>query len=319
MPKMRYDLNFRAVQMIERLTSSIDDFRVREISVEDARVLDFGVKTEGGLDAGQALAEICMAGLGWVSILPGEIGGATCPQVFVTTDHPVAACLFSQYAGWQVSTEGFLAMGSGPMRAAYAREPMFTTLDYREEATDVVGVLEGRKLPDGNAVRYLCERVGVTSEKLFLLIAPTASQAGTVQIVARSVETALHKLFELGFDVRQVRSACGSAPLPPVAADDMTAIGRTNDAILYGARVTLWVRAKDSVLAEIGPSVPADSSSAFGKPFLQVFEEAGRDFYKIDKHLFSPAEVTFCNLESGKVHRFGRVVPEILRRSFGID
>jgi methenyltetrahydromethanopterin cyclohydrolase len=319
MPKNRYDLNFRAAQLVERLTSSIDDFRVRELRVEDARLLDFGVKAEGGLDAGQALAEICMAGLGWVSILPGDVGGATCPQVFVTTDHPTAACLFSQYAGWQISTEGFFAMGSGPMRAVYAREPLFATLDYREEATDVVGVLEGRKLPDENAVRYLCERIGVTSERLLLLIAPTASQAGTVQIVARSVETALHKLFELGFDVRAIRSACGSAPLPPVARDDMTAIGRTNDAILYGARVTLWVRGQDSALAAIGPKVPADSSAAFGKPFLQIFEEAGRDFYKIDRHLFSPAEITFCNLDSGKVHRFGRVVPEILRRSFGID
>ena len=86
----------------------------------------------------------------------------------------------------------------------------------------------------------------------------------------------------------------------------MAAIGRTNDAILYGARVTLWVRGDDAALAAIGPKVPANSSPAFGKPFAEVFEAAGRDFYKIDPHLFSPAEITFCNLDTGKVQRFGK-------------
>jgi methenyltetrahydromethanopterin cyclohydrolase len=315
---MKYELNQRARQLIERVASSPAEFRVRESSVQDARIFDFGIRAEGGLDAGQALAEICMAGLGWVSILPGDVAGVAWPHVFVTTDHPTAACLYSQYAGWQIATEGFFAMGSGPMRAAYAHEELYAKLDYREVSSEVVGVLEGRKLPNAAVVRYICERTGVTSDKLCLLIAPTASQAGNVQVVARSIETALHKLLELGFDVRQIKSACGSAPLPPVAADDMAGIGRTNDAILYGARVTLWVRGEDSALAEVGPAVPACSSSAFGKPFLEVFEAAGRDFYKIDRHLFSPAEVTFCNLDTGKVHRFGRTEPDVLKTSFGI-
>jgi len=315
---MKYELNQRARQLLDRVASSPADFRVRESSVQDARIFDFGVRAEGGLDAGQALAEICMAGLGWASILPGDVGGLSWPHVFVTTDHPTAACLFSQYAGWQINTEGFFAMGSGPMRAVYAREDLFAKLEYREESSEVVGVLEGRKLPNGAVVQYICERTGVTSDKLCLLIAPTASQAGNVQVVSRSVETALHKLLELGFDVRQIQSACGNAPLPPVAADDMAGIGRTNDAILYGSRVTLWVRGPDSALTEIGPAVPACSSPAFGRPFLELFEEAGRDFYKIDRNLFSPAEVTFCNLDSGKVHRFGRTDPGVLKTSFGI-
>ncbi len=194
------------------MASSAAEFRVRESSVQDARIFDFGIRAEGGLDAGQALAEICMAGLGWASILPGDIGGLSWPHVFVTTDHPTAACLFSQYAGWQIKTEGFFAMGSGPMRAVYAREELFAKLDYREEPSEVVGVLEGRKLPNAAVVQYLCERTGVTSDKLCLLIAPTASQAGNVQVVARSVETALHKLLELGFDVRQIQSAAGAPP-----------------------------------------------------------------------------------------------------------
>jgi methenyltetrahydromethanopterin cyclohydrolase len=315
---MRYDLNLRAAQLVERVAASADDFRVRASTVEEAQILDFGVRAEGGLDAGQALAEICMAGLGWVSIQSCELLDLSWPHVFVTTDHPVASCLLSQYAGWQVSVDRYFAMGSGPMRAAYAREAVFSRLDYREQPGEVVGILEGRKLPDASVVRYLCERTGVTSDRLRILVAPTASQAGSLQIAARSIETALHKLFELGFDVNQIKSACGNAPLAPVAADDMAAIGRTNDAILYGARVTLWVRGDDVALAALGPKVPANSSPAFGKPFAEVFEQAGRDFYKIDPHLFSPAEITFCNLDTGKVQCFGKIQPEILRTSFGL-
>ena len=40
-------------------------------------------------------------------------------------------------------------------------------------------------------------------------------------MVARSVETALHKLHELKFDLNQIVSAFGTAPLPPVATKDL--------------------------------------------------------------------------------------------------
>jgi methenyltetrahydromethanopterin cyclohydrolase len=163
----------------------------------------------------------------------------------------------------------------------------------------------------------VAEMCGLASDRLTLLVAPTASQAGTVQIVARSVETALHKLLELGYDVRRVESGLGIAPLPPVAGDDLAAIGRTNDAILYGAEVTLWVRDSDDALAAVGPQVPSCASADHGRTFAEIFADYGHDFYKIDPLLFSPAVVTLINLSSGRVHRFGRLEPELVGRSFG--
>lgn len=316
---MNYRLNDRAGQVAERLTSSAETLRVRAHDVSGGgRVFDFGIEVEGGLNAGLELARVCMAGLADVSLAPGEIDGVGWPHVFVATDHPIAACLFSQYAGWQIGVGKFFAMGSGPMRAAAAREELFGKLNYRETPDRAVGVLEGRKLPTADVFQFLAEKTGVPAERTTLLVAPTASAAGNLQVVARAVETSLHKLFELGFDVTRIASACGSAPLSPVAADDLTGIGRTNDAILYGGRVTLMVRGDDESLAAIGPKVPADSSSCYGQPFLTIFEQAGRDFYKIDPHLFSPAEIVFHNLDTGRVHRFGRVAPVVLKQSFGI-
>jgi methenyltetrahydromethanopterin cyclohydrolase len=149
-----------------------------------------------------------------------------------------------------------------------------------------------------------------------LLAAPTASIAGGIQIVARSVETALHKLAELGFDLARLESAMGTAPMPPVAADDLAAIGRTNDAILYGARVVLWVTGDDDSLREVGPRVPSTSSRDHGEPFAAIFKRYNHDFYAVDPHLFSPAEVVFHNVETGRVHAFGDLAEGVLVRSF---
>jgi methenyltetrahydromethanopterin cyclohydrolase len=302
-------LNDRAWRLATELAAQAERLRVGVSQVVGSTVIDCGVTAAGGLEAGRRLAEICLAGLGEVTIQAG-------PSVVVRTDHPLLACMASQYAGWQITGEKFFGMGSGPMRAAACREPLFEQLGYREKADRVVGVLETNKLPTDEVCRKIAEQCGVTPENVMVLVARTASIAGTVQIVARSVETALHKLHELGYDLKKTVSGFGSAPLPPIAADDLVGIGRTNDAILYGCEVTLWVRDDDARLAEIGLRVPSSASRDHGEPFAAIFERSGRDFYKIDPLLFSPAVVTLNNLTSGKSHRFGQLRPDVLARSF---
>jgi methenyltetrahydromethanopterin cyclohydrolase len=298
------------------MATNAAELRVAVHTTAGARVLDCGIGAEGGLRAGLGMARVCLAELGEVALVPGSLAGLPVPEVQVTTDQPVLACMASQYAGWQVAVEKFFAMGSGPMRAAYGKEELFDHIPGRERAAAAVGVLETREPPTEAVVAFLSERLNLPAERLTLLVAPTASQAGTLQVVARTVETALHKLFELKFDLRQVVSGFGVAPLPPVAAKDRLAIGRTNDAVLYGGRVVLWVRADDDQLAELGPKVPSSSSPDHGAPFADIFERYGRQFYKIDPLLFSPAVVTFQNLSSGRTHTFGRMEVDVLKRSF---
>src|SRR5438552_9238553 len=86
------------------------------------RVLDCGIKAAGGVQAGLGLARVCLAGQGEVTLVSGEVAGLPCPSVQVVTDHPVSACMASQYAGWQLQVGKFFGMGSGPMRAAYGKE-----------------------------------------------------------------------------------------------------------------------------------------------------------------------------------------------------
>jgi methenyltetrahydromethanopterin cyclohydrolase len=321
MPADMPTLNQRATELVEKCVADRSRFKIEVHQVGGARMLDFGVKARGGLEAGCALAEICLSGLGEAKILPGRVNDLVWPHMTVQTDHPLEACLLSQYAGWQIAVGKYFAMGSGPARATAAVEKLFAEFEYRETCDfngRYVGVLETGKLPTEEVVAWIAEKLAITPDQLFLCAARTASLAGTVQVVARSVETALHKLHELKFDVRRVVSGFGTAPLPPVAGDDLTGIGRTNDAILYGGSVTLWVTGDDDSIAAIGPKVPSSASAAHGQPFLRIFEEAGRDFYKIDSMLFSPAEITFCNLTTGKVQRFGSLDSSVLQDSFGL-
>jgi methenyltetrahydromethanopterin cyclohydrolase len=222
----------------------------------------------------------------------------------------------SQYAGWQIKVGKFFAMGSGPMRAAYGKEELIQHIAGKEQPPVAVGVLETRKLPDAAVISFLCEKLSLATSQLVLLVAPTASIAGAVQVVARSVEMALHKLHELKFDLSKIVSGYGVAPLPPVGSDDLAAMGRVNDAIIYGGRVVLWVRAEDAEIAAVGPRVPSISSSDHGALFRELFQRSGGDFYKMDAGLFSPAQVAFVNLKSGRTHTFGAPEADMLRRSF---
>ncbi|WP_435016491.1 methenyltetrahydromethanopterin cyclohydrolase [Tundrisphaera sp. TA3] len=311
------DLNARAVRLVESLVARAEERRVAVAEVEGGgRFIDCGIKAPGGLLAGLDLARICLADLAEVSIVPGDVGGRPFPSVQVVCDHPARACLGSQYAGWAISEGKYFAMGSGPMRAAAKSEKLFGELGIGETPDSVVGVLEGRKPPTPEAVAKIARACNVAPSAVTLLGAPTASLAGGTQVVARSVETALHKLHGLGFDLSRIVSGHGVAPLPPVAKDDMAAIGRTNDAILYGARVVLFVTGDDDSLDAVGPKVPAVASHDYGDPFATIFARYNHDFYAVDPHLFSPAEVAFHNLETGKVHAFGQLAPEILIRSF---
>lgn len=283
------------------------------VTDEGTTLWDFGVASPGSIEAGLLLARVCMADAATVEVDAGDLW----PRIEVATSEPVAACMASQYAGWEVKGDGFFAMGSGPMRAAAAREPLFKDIGGGEQAELCVGVLESSRMPPPAVCRDIAEKCGVDADRLTLLVARTSSLAGTVQVVARSVETAMHKLHELGFDLQRVSRGEGTAPLPPVAENDLAAIGVTNDAVLYGGSVTLEVCGDDPSLAAIVERVPSSASPDHGRPFAEVLAAAGNDFYQIDPMLFSPAEVVFRNRDTGSVFQAGGVDETVLRESFG--
>jgi methenyltetrahydromethanopterin cyclohydrolase len=310
-------LNERAWALADTCVARADELRIVSQTLSSgARVIDAGVTVPGGLGAGLTLARLCMGGLGDVVPVPLVIGGDTWPGVQVWTDHPAECCMASQYAGWAINPDGYFAMGSGPLRAkARVEKELFAKLQYAEEVSRGVLVLETRTLPTDDVAAWVARKAGVPPSGITFVVAPTASLAGGVQIVARSVETGLHKMDVLGFDVSRVVSAMGTAPLPPVARNDLRAIGRTNDCVLYGGQARYTIRAEDDELAELAKRLPASASSDYGSPFYDIFKRYDNDFYKIDPMLFSPAEVWLTSATSGRTFHAGRLNPDVLRSS----
>jgi methenyltetrahydromethanopterin cyclohydrolase len=311
-------LNDRALELADRLAADAEAARVQVTTLANGtRVIDCGAQVAGGFEAGRYFAEVCMGGLANVAYAPLVIEGRWLPALVVTTDRPAVACLAAQYAGWRLDRDGYFAMGSGPGRALIRAEDLYDDLDWDEHASAAVLCLETREPPSPQVADFVAERAGVPPSALTLLMAPTASVAGSVQIAARVVETALHKLHELDFDVRRVVAGFGSCPLPPVAGDDMAAIGRTNDAVLYGGQVHLTVQADDDdVLRELVERLPASTSADYGEPFGKVLKDANFDFYAIDPLLFSPAQIRLTSAGSGRSFEAGGVNLEVLERSF---
>ena len=310
-------MNERAWVLADQCAARADELRVAVHGLAcGARVIDAGINTSGGLGAGCVLAGLCMGGLGHIDLAALTMDGESWPALHVWTDHPAEACMASQYAGWAINPEGFFAMGSGPLRAkARVEKELFEKLGYAEEASRGVLVLEGRTLPTDDVAAWVARKAGVSPNGITFAVAPTASLAGTVQIVARSIETGLHKMDTLGFDVTRVASAIGTAPLPPVAKNDLRAIGRTNDCVLYGGQVRYTIYSEDEELAPLAERLPSSTSPDYGTPFYDIFKRYNNDFYKIDPMLFSPAEVWLTSASSGRTFHAGQPNVDVLRAS----
>jgi len=314
---LKTTLNQRAHDLIETTLQDPSSGVVPVKGSGDATVLDFAINRQGSIADGIALAKICMADLADVTITPSDSSELPLQRVNVATEFPVLACMASQYAGWPLAEGNYFAICSGPARSLRGREDVLKELDLVHQSDVAVGVLETGTVPTAEAIAKFASDCSVSESNVTLCVASTASLPGTIQVVARSVETAMHKLHELGFDLTTVKSGNGSAPLPPIAGDDLTALGWTNDAILYGGCVNLSVDTDDEAITSILDQVPSSSSSDFGTPFLEIFNSYDRDFYKIDKLLFSPAKVVINNLRSGQTFVTGSVHNDILKKSFG--
>lgn len=307
-------VNRRAAGIVEQMIHDKEELGIEVFSLGNgAMVIDAGVKTAGGVRAGKHFSEACLGGLGEVFFTTEKRF-----QVHVFVDRPAIACMGSQFAGWMIKVGDYFAMGSGPARVRARQEKLFDEIGYEDDFEKAVIALETRKIPDEKVADFIAGKCNLSPKDLYILVAPTASIVGSIQISARVVETGVHKLHEVGFDIGKIASGSGSAPIAPVAKNDLEAMGKTNDCILYGGRTEYFVTAEDSEIEKMISDIPSSSSRDYGVPFLEVFERHNRDFYKVDPKLFSPAEVTINNIKTGSVFHAGHVNEEVLMESLGV-
>ena len=176
-------------------------------------------------------------------------------------------------------------------------------------------VLEGRTLPNDEVAAWVAEKARLQPLQLTFVVAPTASIAGGVQISARIIETGLHKMETLGFDVRRVISAMGTRRCLPWPRTTSGPSAAPTTASCMAGRPATRFKAGDAELEKLAEQVPASASRDYGTPFYEIFQRYGGDFYKIDPLLFSPAEVWLTSTETGRTFHAGRLNPEVLEAS----
>jgi methenyltetrahydromethanopterin cyclohydrolase len=314
-------VNRNALKLVTELCERADEYGV--IVGENSQgtcIIDAGIEAEGGFLAGKAITEVCLGGLGTATISSIRRGVLELPSISVFTDHPAISTLGSQLAGWQVKVGSYSAVGSGPARAlALKPKSLYKKISYKDESDVAVLVLEAETRPPKEVIAYISEMCHVAPDKLYLIVVPTSSVAGSTQISGRIAETGVHKLAELGLDPKLIVQAWGCAPILPVHPVSVEAMGRTNDAILYGGSACYTVNYEDDSSLEslVGQSV-SSASRQYGRPFAEIFREADFDFYKIDPGLFAPAAVTVTNAETGRTFTAGKINADVLVRSIGL-
>jgi methenyltetrahydromethanopterin cyclohydrolase len=324
------NLNKSAMRSFNKLVDDADKYGVLvEQSSVGSTLIDAGIKAQGGYLAGELVTEICLAGYGRATVMPVQYGDIILPSVFIQTDHPALSLLGSQFAGWQIKGENYSAIASGPARAlALKPKGLYTKLNHQEKSDIAVIVLETETAPPPAVLEEIASKCSVSTKNLFVVMFSTTSLSGATQVSGRIVETGLHKLERLGLDLSTVKHAWGYAPIVPVHPVAGEAMGRTNDAILYGG-VTNYTGNYDdeAVLENIVRQAPSSASeflkeakrlSQKSPRFMDIFKEAGFDFYKIDSNIFAPAVVAITNAKTGKTFRAGNLDVDVLKISLGI-
>ena len=313
-------VNRTAWRLAKKLRDKAEDFgvAVKETS-SGATLIDAGIKSDGGFLAGKIITEICLGGYGKANIFCKQYDNLELPSIFVYTDHPAVATLGSQYAGWQIKVGKYTAMGSGPARAlALKPKELYEKIEYQDEADVGVLVLETSKEPPEEAVTYISNQCKVAPDHLLLILVPTTTITGSTQISGRVVETGIHKLTELGLDPKLVTQAWGYAPIAPVHPKFAESMGRTNDAILYAGVTCYTINYEDDEkLRQLVNKAPSSASRNYGRPFLEIFREAGHNFYKIDPNLFAPAVLIINTTKTGSTFRAGKVNIAVFKQSIG--
>jgi methenyltetrahydromethanopterin cyclohydrolase len=307
-------LNRMATELVDEAIDFAEELAIEIHSLSgDAAVLDFGVDVPGAIEAGLLLAEIQTAGLATVQTRVDEVAGAPLTHVELSTDQPALALLCAGKAGWEVSTDNFEGLGSGPARALVAEEEIFQRIAYRDEFDFAVLALEADTLPDEAVAAQIAERAGVPESGVFLPTYATASVTGSVVAAARAAELATFRLSELGYDPLDVLSVTGSAPVAPVADSESAAMAATNDAVAYGGQVHLVVDEPFDRFEEI----VSTASAEYGTSFVDIFDDADWEYADLPVELFAPAQVT-VDVRGGDTHVIGSTSEQILAESYGL-
>ncbi|MBE3580561.1 MAG: methenyltetrahydromethanopterin cyclohydrolase [Thermoanaerobacteraceae bacterium] len=316
-----FSVNQEAVRIVrEKIIPRAEELNCKVIRLANgATVIDMGVEVPGGWLAGQLFVEATIGGLGQACFGRFSLGAIDLPSIDVYIDHPQEACLSSQFSGWKLPGKDIpgyiIPIGSGPARAIARNDIFAQAWSYKDIHHAAVFAAQTTELPDASLAESIAEACQIPVENVYILAARTGSLVGSIQVCSRTVEASMWRMVRKGFDISKVISGMGSCPIPPPIRDELKAMDRTNTSLLYGGMVRYVVDCTDEEIEQVIDQLPLSASRLFGTPFLELFEAADRDFYKVDKDIHTIAFYEIMNVSSGRTFRAGQLREDMLKQS----
>lgn len=322
-------VNAEAMKIVRKILDSPE-----ALGVEVSRfpcgstLIDMGQRARGSWQAGRYFTLVTVGGLGDVSFESFMLAAAPStaaepsttvrlPAVRLMVDRPMEACMGCQVAGWRLVDEPDAPILAGPARTLNTPPDYHVRLSgYRDHAHEgVVTVQMSRPVTDDMAL-VMAKACDLAPENLFILASRHACLVSTIQVPARGIETAMHRLALEGFDLGCIQHAFCTGPIPPLVDDELSSMGRINDALYYGGEVFLYVDASDDLLEMVVPKVVSEVSPLARRSFAELYRDAGYDFHAIPLDAHTPAVLHMTNVNSGRTFSAGHFDYEVLQRSF---
>lgn len=318
---MSYSLNNMAAKIVEEEiipnaeALNVDVFRLSN----GATVIDMGVKAKGGWKAAKLFTDTCMGGMGELVYQSMYVGNHIIPTVSIQIDRPDVTQLGAHIAGLYVPYHGRYQPVSGPLRAITGTDHWAERVTYRDtEAKKAVGHLQITTLPDEELAETICQRINMDPKDLYLIPSATSTVVGSVQIVARNLEQTFATLGDhLDFPINSIVQGIGFAPVISIEDDEIVAMGRVNDGLIYGQESTVYIDCEDDDILRFADKLPmCKNDTVFGIPFEEMFRESGCDWAKVPRDWDAPCKINFLNIRTNHFFPIGMLHYGVLERDF---
>ena len=309
-------VNENVTKYVDKLLDREEELSIKSYSLENkATVIDCGVNAPGSIGAGILFADISLAGLGNVSVVPGIIDSYYINFAQVYIDRPAIACLGSQKPGWKLKADGFAGTGYGPARAISQKpKNIYAAINYTDDAETAVINIETQTMPSVKEMEYIAKQCSTDPECVVALIARPNSIAGSVVNGTRVVEWAMNRLLQMEYDIMEITSASGACPIAPLKKEEPEFVGASFDSIAYYGMAYLYTKGRNDAFKDATSS----SSKSYGKSFKALLKESQGDFSKVDPMMYAPARIMVNGIQDGSLETYGKLDPAMLLESYGL-
>jgi methenyltetrahydromethanopterin cyclohydrolase len=285
-----------------------------------ATIVDMGIEADGSWLGAKMYVEAAHGGMAELTYGRTRIKDLDLPTANLMVDNPMLSVIGCEAGAWAVGEGEFVPVASGPVRAKARADRWSQRVEYEDPSPYVLLQMQTVSIPNDETLAYVADACGIPVANLTVMVAPSASLVGSIQVCSRAFEQCIISLARnTSFDISTILHGYGSAPVAPVIKDEVLAMGRINDALVYGGSGGMWLRhSDDDEVRRMTEGLPfsAQAGDDYGKGYAEIYATYGHSLFNIPAPLDSPAKVMMTNMLTGNVFTAGKIDEDIVYRSF---